>query len=112
MTETYNIVNSVSQPIMEKIFISPENKYNLRNFQEIFDEHRKALRYGFETILNLAPFIWANLTNEYKLAAYLNGFKLKMKNWECNVCVCRYAKISSKSQGFYKIIRLLENFKN
>ena len=89
MTETYNIVNSVYQLIMEKKFISLENKHNLRKFQEIFDENRKTLSYGFEAILNLSPFLWANLSNEYKLAAYLNGFKFKMKNWECNVCVCR-----------------------
>ena len=80
MTETYKIVDSVSQPTMENLFILRENKHNLRNFQEIFDESRKTLRYGLEAILNRTPFLWHNLSNEYKLAAYLKGFQLKIKN--------------------------------
>ena len=70
MTESYKIVNSVSPPITKIFFILRENTHNVRNFQEIFDQNRKTVKYGIETISNKTPFLWANLPNEYKLATY------------------------------------------
>ena len=43
-----------------------EDKHNVRNFQEIYNENRKTVKYGIETIENRTPFLWANLPNEYK----------------------------------------------
>ena len=80
MPETYKIINGLSPPIMEKIFILRENTHNVRSFQEIFHENRKTVKYGIATISNRTPFLWANLPNEYKLASSLHDFKLKLKN--------------------------------
>ena len=80
MTETCKILNGISPPIMEKKIILRENTHNLRNFQEIYNENRKTVKYGIETISNGTPFIWGNLPNEYKLATSLHDFKLKIKN--------------------------------
>ena len=65
MTETYKIINDMSLPIMEKIFILRENTHNVRNFQEISNENRETVKHGIETISNRTPFLWANLPNEY-----------------------------------------------
>ena len=43
MTETYKIINGLSPPIMENFFILRENTHNVRNFQEISNENRKAV---------------------------------------------------------------------
>ena len=38
MTETYKIINGITPPIMEKIFVFRENAPNVRNFHEISNE--------------------------------------------------------------------------
>ena len=58
-------------------------------FLQIYDENKKMVRYGLETILNSLP-------KEYKLATSLNCLKLKIKNWKCMYAFVDHAKISSK----------------
>ena len=53
---------------MENFLILPENMYNVRNFQEISNENLKTVNYGMETTSHRTQFLWANLSNEYKLA--------------------------------------------
>ena len=93
MTETYKIINGISSPIMEKIFILRENTHKVWKFQELSNQNRKTVKYGIETISNRTTFLWVNLSNEYKLATSLHDFKLKVKNWHCDKCVCRLWKI-------------------
>ena len=85
---------------MEKIFILRENTHNVRNFQEIFNENRKTVKYETETMSNRTPFLWANLPNEHKLATSLHDFKLKIKNWHCDKCVCRLCQSFRQNLGF------------
>ena len=89
MKGTCKIINGISPPIMEKIILLRENTHSVRNFQEISNENRKTVKYGIETISNRTPFLWANVPIEYKLATSLHGFKLKIKYWHCDKCVCR-----------------------
>ena len=49
----------------------------------------RTVNYGLETICYRAPFLWANLPPEYKLANSLNIFKRKIKNWKGENCPCR-----------------------
>ena len=42
MTETYKIINGLFPPITDN-FILRENTHNVRNFQEISNENRKAV---------------------------------------------------------------------
>ena len=59
-------------------------------------------KYGIEIISNRTPFLWANVSNEYKLATSWHDFKLKIKNWHCNICiyVCRLCQIFQQNLGF------------
>ena len=66
MTEIYKIINQV-----------------------LSNESRRTVNYGLETICYRAPFLWANLPPEYKLANSLNIFKRKRKNWKGGNCPCR-----------------------
>ena len=49
MTGVYKIVNGIAPPIMISIFQSRWNTKSIRNFQEIYAENRKTVRYGTET---------------------------------------------------------------
>ena len=91
MTETYKIINGITPPIMEKIFVFRENAPNVRNFHEISNEKRKTVKYGIETILNRTPFLLANLPNEYKLATSLPyALRQLVKQLVNKVCYTRY----------------------
>ena len=92
MTEVYKIVNSIAQPIMNSLFQFRYNTNNIRNFQEIYTENRKTVRYGTETVTYRAPFLWANLRTKYKNAKPLDEFKSKIKAWKCDFCQCRLCK--------------------
>ena len=50
MTEMYKIVNGIAPPIMNLLFNFRANIPNIRNFQEIFTENRKTVKYGIETV--------------------------------------------------------------
>ena len=77
MTEVYKIVNGIALPIMNSLFQFRCNTNNIRNFQEIYTENRKTVRYGTETVTYGAPFLWANLDTKYKNTKSLDEFKQK-----------------------------------
>ena len=100
MTEVYKIVNSIAPPIMNSLFQFRYNTNNIRNFQEIYTENRKTVRYGTETVTYRAPFLWANLHTKYKNAESLDEFKSKIKAWKCNFCRCSLCKKYAQNLGF------------
>ena len=51
MTEVYKIVNGIAPPKMNLLFNFCANIHNIRNFQEIFTENRKTVKYGIETVM-------------------------------------------------------------
>ena len=82
MTEIYKIINDIAPPIVSSLFEIRENTHNTRYFQVLSNESRRTVNYGIEIICHRAPFLWANLRPEYKLANSLNIFKRKIKNWK------------------------------
>ena len=51
MTEVYKIVNGIAPPIMNSLFQFRYNTNNIRNFEETsFQENRKTVKYGTETV--------------------------------------------------------------
>ena len=80
MTEMYKIINHIAPPILSSLFEICKNTHNTRYFQVLSNESRRTLSYCLETICYRAPFLWANLLPEYKLANSLNIFKRKIKN--------------------------------
>ena len=100
MTEVYKIVNGIVPPIMNLLFNFRANIHNIRNFQEIFTENRKTVKYGIETVTYRAPFLWANLQSEYENAKFLVEFKSKIKTWKCDFCPCRLCKNYIQNLGF------------
>ena len=80
MIEVYKIVNAIAPPIMNSLFNFRANIHNIRNFQEIFTENRKTVKYGTETMTYRAPFLWANLQSDHKNAKSLEEFSLLTTN--------------------------------
>ena len=72
MTEIYKIVNGVAPPIMNSLFEFRSNEYNIRHFQVL----SRSASYGIETITYRA--LRAKLPSEYKLAASLEEFTVKI----------------------------------
>ena len=69
MNEVYKTVNGIARPIMNSLFNFPENIHNIRNFQEIFSENRKTVKYGIETV-----------TNRARLSGRISNLIIKMLN--------------------------------
>ena len=82
MTEMYKIINHLAPPIMSSLFEIRENTHSTRYFQVLSNESRRTINYDLETICYRAPFLWANLLPEYKLATSLNISKRKIKKLE------------------------------
>ena len=59
-----------------------ENTHNTRYFQVLSNESRRTVNRGLETICYRAPFLWANLPPEYKLANSFKYFQKKNKKLE------------------------------
>ena len=100
MTKIYKIVNGVAPPIMNSLFEFRSSEYNIRNFQVLSTDFRRTVNYGIETTTYRAPSIWAKLPSEYKLAASLDEFKVKIKKWICDTCPCKLCKKFQPNLGF------------
>ena len=100
MTEIYKIINHIAPPIMSSLFEIREDTHNTRHFQVLSNESRRTVNYGLETIHYSAPFLWAKLAPEYKLANSLNIFKRKIKNWKGENCPCRLCKTYFRELGY------------
>ena len=98
--EIYKIINGVTPPIMNSLFEFGRKKYNTRSFQVHSTDFRRTVNYGIETITYRAPSLWAKLPSEYKLAASLEEFKVKIKKWICDTCPCRLCKKFQPNLGF------------
>ena len=98
MAEVYKIVNDIEPPILNSLFQFRCNTNNIRNFQEIFTENRKTVKYGAETATYRA--LRANLHTKYKNAKSLDEFKSKVKPWKCDFCQCRLCKKHVQNLGF------------
>ena len=100
MTEICKITNHIAPPMMSSLFEIRENAHNTRYFQVLSNESRRTVNYDLETICYRAPFLWANLPPEYKLANSLNIFKRKIKKWKGENCPCRLRKTYVRGLGY------------
>ena len=47
-----------------------------------------------------SPFLWANLPQEYKLQKPPSIFKRKTRQWNGEICVCRFCYVYEPNIGF------------
>ena len=93
MIEICKIINSISLPIMNSLFLLLENVHTIRNFQ-ILSNSTKKTRYGLEAVPYRLPFLWANLLQDDKPKT-LHAFKSKIRKCNGEICesfLCRHYK--------------------
>ena len=59
MVEIYKIKNNLNPPIMEYLFESRNNMYNLRNFRELATKRKRTVKMGLETFKYRSPQLWS-----------------------------------------------------
>ena len=64
-------------------------------------DFRRAGNYEIETVTYSASSLWSKLTSEYKLAAFLEEFKVKIKKWKCDTVPQRLCKTFQPNLGFF-----------
>ena len=85
---------------MNSLFQFRCNTNNIRNFQEIYTENRKTVKYGTQAVAYPALFFWADLHTKYKNAQLLDEIKSKIKAWKCDFCQYRLCKKFEQNLGF------------
>ena len=110
--------NGVAPPIMNSLFEFRSNEYNIRNFQVLSTDFRRASNYGIEIVTYRAPSLWAKLPSKYKFAASLEELEMKMRhmflqimqkhvNLLIRIMVLRYENLLCFSTFFKKIRNLI-----
>ena len=78
ITEIYKIVNGVAPAIMNSLLEFRNNEYDIRNFQVLSTDFRRAVKRGI-SYSYLLRTISEKIPSECKLAASLEEFKVKIK---------------------------------
>ena len=81
--EVFKVLNNICPPIIKTFFDFSENRYNIRQFQEMTLRKVRTVRYGYETALCRAPQLWSLVPAYLKLLPKVNLFRSKIKHWEC-----------------------------
>ena len=85
---------------MSDLFVTRENNYNLRNFQELESSLRRTVKFGTETISYRGPQIWNLIPERIRSLETLNNFKKEIKSCKCDACPCRMCKMYIQRVGF------------
>ena len=64
---------------MIDLFVTRENKYNLRNFQALESLHKRTVVFGTETISYRGSQIWILMLERLRTLTTLKKFKKKTK---------------------------------
>ena len=90
--EIYKFQNGLSPPIMNDIFFSRQNVYNLQKFQELSTSIKNAVNRG--------PHLWNLIPDNIKSEPTLELFKKKIRKCKCEPCPCRMCKTYLQHIGF------------
>ena len=85
---------------MSDLFVTRENNYNLKHFQEFKYSLKQTVKFGTETIFYRGPQIWNMIQDRLRELETLNKFKKEIKKWKCDACPCRMRKTYIQHIGF------------
>ena len=98
--ETYKFQAGLTPPNMSDLFVTRQNNYNLRNFQEFESSLRRTVKFGTETISYRGPQICNLIPERLRTLETLNKFKKEIKSWKCDASPCRMCKTYIQRVGF------------
>ena len=97
----------LSPPIMNDIFFSQKNIYNLRKFQELSTSTKNTVNFGTETIACRDPQLWNLFPDNIKSEPTFELLKKKIRKWQCEPCPCRMCKTYLQHYRLYQLIKIL-----
>ena len=65
---------------MNSLFTFRVNVHNIRSFQILSNSAKKTVRYGLKTLSYRSPFLWTNLSQDYKSGTSFHGVKAKKES--------------------------------
>ena len=86
--------------IMKEIFETDNRNYNFRHNFLIKRCNIRSVYYGTETASFIGPKIWDTLPNNCEDAISLKSFKVNLKRWIPENCLCRLCKTYIQRVGF------------
>ena len=94
-TKVFKVVNNICPPTMKTFFDFRENRYKMREFQEMRQQKVRTARYGLETAVYRAPQLWSLVPADLK--SLTNPFKSEIRHWEYTECPCKLCKTYLKN---------------
>ena len=93
-TEMYKITNDLSPLIVTELFEQRnEQHYDLRKYCQFTIPPIKTVYHGSESISFLGPKIWNILLDRLKNANSIEAFKMQIRKWKPENCLCRLCKV-------------------
>ena len=89
--EIYKTLNDLNPSYMKDIFIK-NSRENSRFYNDLIKQGYKGITYGRNSLREIAPLIWNNLSADLKTAPSLFVFKNLIKTWTDFKCSCRMCK--------------------
>ena len=80
--EIYKFQAGLTPPIMSDLFVTRENNYNLRDFQQLESSLKRTGKFGTETTSYGGPQIWNLIPERLRALETLNKFKKEIKKME------------------------------
>ena len=101
VTEIFKVKNDLASNIMKDVFELKELTYNLRSdSNHVARRNVKTTYYGLSSIKHLPPQILELVPQSFRKCKTLNEFKIKMKSWYPDHCLCRLCKTYIAQLGF------------
>ena len=85
---------------MSDLFVTRENNYNLKNFQELEFSLKRTVKFGTEIISYRGPQIWNLIPERLRALETVNNLKKEIKKSKCDACPCRMCKNYIQRVGF------------
>ena len=100
LTEVYKFLNGLSPPIMNEVFQTNDNPYDLRNPRILASKHKSTIKYGINTIAFRGSQIWQNIPSEIRNSESLSLFKSNIKQIQSLPCRCKICRSFIANLGY------------
>ena len=99
-TEMYKIFKGMSTNNIHELFISNDNRHNLRSQISFRIPEINSVWNGENSLRYLGPITWNSIPEEIRRKESLQSFKIEIKKWKPVQCPCRLCKSYVSGLGF------------
>ena len=105
--EMYKVQNYLAPGFMCNIFpqrnldIAACVANNTRNHIDFYNHlNPRSTKWGLETLRHLGPRLWKAIPESVRNAPSLESFKIQIKKWKADNCLCKLCKTYINSVGY------------